>query len=83
MIHWIWIGLVGLVVGAVAKMIISGRQPGGMIATMLIGIAGSMFATYLGQFAGIYGSGDRAGFIMSVIGAVLLLWLYKKLFESA
>jgi uncharacterized membrane protein YeaQ/YmgE (transglycosylase-associated protein family) len=75
--HWIWEGLIGLVVGAVAKFIMPGKDPGGIIITMLLGVAGSFVATYLGQMIGWYKEGDTAGFIMSVIGAVLLLLVYR------
>jgi uncharacterized membrane protein YeaQ/YmgE (transglycosylase-associated protein family) len=54
-----------------------GKDPGGIIITMLIGIAGSLLATYLGQMVGWYQQGQSAGFIMSVVGAVLLLLVYR------
>jgi len=75
--HWIWEGLVGLLAGAVAKLIMPGKDPGGIIVTMLLGIAGAIVATYLGSLIGWYREGDRAGFIMSVAGAVLLLAVYR------
>jgi len=75
--HWIWEGLVGLLAGAVAKLIMPGKDPGGIIVTMLLGIAGAIVATYLGALIGWYHEGDRAGFIMSVAGAVLLLAVYR------
>ncbi|MGH9502077.1 MAG: GlsB/YeaQ/YmgE family stress response membrane protein [Terriglobales bacterium] len=74
--HLIWTLLIGLVVGAVAKLIMPGKDPGGIIVTMLIGIAGSLVATYLGRALGWYQEGQAAGFIMSVIGAIILLGLY-------
>ena len=74
--HWIWEGLIGLLAGAVAKLIMPGRDPGGIIVTMLLGIAGSIVATYLGTLIGWYHQGDKAGFLMSVAGAVLLLAIY-------
>ena len=74
--HWIWEGLIGLLAGAVAKFIMPGKDPGGIIITMLLGIAGSVVATYLGSLIGWYREGDKAGFIMSVAGAVLLLAIY-------
>jgi uncharacterized membrane protein YeaQ/YmgE (transglycosylase-associated protein family) len=74
--HLIWTLLIGLVVGAVAKLIMPGKDPGGIIVTMLIGIAGSFVATYLGRALGWYQEGQAAGFIMSVIGAIILLGLY-------
>ena len=71
-----WI-LFGLVVGALAKLVMPGRDPGGIIITMLIGIAGSFVASYLGKAMGWYAPGQPAGFIASVVGAMLLLLLYR------
>ncbi|MEN3368988.1 MAG: hypothetical protein V7609_1131 [Verrucomicrobiota bacterium] len=73
----IWTLVIGLVIGAVAKLLTPGRDPGGCIITMLIGIAGSFVASYLGQALGWYQQGETAGFIASVIGAMLLLLLYR------
>jgi uncharacterized membrane protein YeaQ/YmgE (transglycosylase-associated protein family) len=73
----IWTLVIGLVIGAVAKFLTPGRDPGGCIITMLIGIAGSFVASYLGQALGWYQQGETAGFIASVIGAMLLLLLYR------
>jgi uncharacterized membrane protein YeaQ/YmgE (transglycosylase-associated protein family) len=75
--HWIWEGLIGLLAGVVAKLIMPGKDPGGIILTMLLGIAGSLIATYLGSLVGWYREGDKAGFIMSVVGAVILLAIYR------
>jgi uncharacterized membrane protein YeaQ/YmgE (transglycosylase-associated protein family) len=73
----LWILLIGLVIGAVAKLLTPGRDPGGCIITMLIGIAGSFVASFLGQKLGWYEPGQPAGFIASVVGAMLLLLLYR------
>ena len=73
----IWTLLIGLLIGAVAKLLMPGRDPGGCIITMLIGIAGSFVASFLGQALGWYQAGEPAGFIGSVIGAMLLLLLYR------
>lgn len=73
----IWILVIGLVIGAVAKLLTPGRDPGGCIITMLIGIAGAFVASYLGQATGWYQKGEPAGFIASVVGAMLLLLLYR------
>jgi uncharacterized membrane protein YeaQ/YmgE (transglycosylase-associated protein family) len=73
----IWTLVIGLVIGAVAKLLTPGRDPGGCIITMLIGIAGSFVASYLGQALGWYQQGETAGFIASVVGAMLLLLLYR------
>ena len=70
-----WI-VFGLIIGALAKLVMPGKDPGGIIITMLLGIAGSIVATYLGTLVGWYHEGDKAGFIMSVAGAVLLLAIY-------
>ena len=70
--------LIGLVVGALAKLIMPGKDPGGIIITILLGIGGAMVAHFLGGLAGLYREGERVGFIASVIGAVLLLWLYRR-----
>jgi uncharacterized membrane protein YeaQ/YmgE (transglycosylase-associated protein family) len=72
----LWTLLIGLIIGAVAKLLMPGRDPGGFIVTMLIGIAGSFVATYLGRALGWYQEGQAAGFIMSVLGAMLLLAVY-------
>lgn len=73
----IWTLVIGLVIGAVAKLLMPGRDPGGCIITMLIGIAGSFIAAYLGRAMHWYEQGQPAGFIASVIGAMLLLLLYR------
>jgi uncharacterized membrane protein YeaQ/YmgE (transglycosylase-associated protein family) len=77
MLALLWEGLIGLLVGAVAKFVMPGKDPGGILITMLLGIAGSFVATYLGQRIGWYRQGDAAGFVMSVAGAVLLLVIYR------
>jgi uncharacterized membrane protein YeaQ/YmgE (transglycosylase-associated protein family) len=75
--HWLWVILIGLVIGAVAKLLMPGKDPGGFIITILLGIAGSLVATWLGRVIGLYQEGQSAGFIMSVVGAVLLLAIYR------
>lgn len=77
MFSLIWTAIIGLVIGAVAKFFMPGKDPGGIIVTMLLGIAGSFVAGYLGRFLGWYQEGQAAGFIMSVLGAVLLLYIYR------
>ena len=72
----IWTLLIGLIIGAVAKFIMPGKDPGGIIITILIGIAGSFIATYAGRALGWYQEGQSAGFIMSVVGAIVLLGAY-------
>ena len=73
----LWMIVVGLIVGALAKLVMPGRDPGGIIITMLLGIAGSMVAGFLGRAVGWYREGDPVGFIASVIGAVILLAVYR------
>ena len=77
MLGIIWTCIIGLIVGAVAKFVLPGKDPGGIWVTMLIGIAGSFLANFLGKSLGWYASGEAAGFIMSVIGAVVLLLAYR------
>ena len=69
--------LIGLAVGAVAKLLMPGRDPGGFIVTIVLGIAGAFVAGYLGRAIGWYGPGQAAGFIASVLGAMLLLLVYR------
>ena len=71
-----WI-LFGLIVGALAKLVMPGRDPGGIIVTMLLGIAGAVIGGFVGRALGFYGEGEAAGFFMSFIGAVVLLALYR------
>ena len=73
--------LVGLIVGAIAKLLMPGKDPGGFIVTILLGIAGAFIATYIGQAIGWYKAGQPAGWIMSVIGAMILLLLYRVMFK--
>ena len=77
MLSLIWELIIGLVVGAVAKFVMPGKDPGGIWITMIIGIAGSIIATYIGQAIGWYQAGQGAGFIMSVVGAIVLLFIYR------
>lgn len=77
MLHFIWMCIIGLVAGALAKLIMPGKDPGGMFITMLLGIAGSLIAGFLGRALGSYEAGQGAGLIMSVVGAILLLVTYR------
>ena len=74
---WIAAAIIGLIAGAIAKAIMPGRDPGGWVVTMLIGIGGALVATWAGQFLGFYAPGEKAGFIWSVIGAIALLGGYR------
>lgn len=78
MLHLIWMCIIGLLAGALAKLIMPGRDPGGILITMLLGVAGSLVAGFLGRLLGWYEPGEGAGLIMSVLGAILLLWLYRR-----
>jgi uncharacterized membrane protein YeaQ/YmgE (transglycosylase-associated protein family) len=71
-----WI-IFGLIVGAVAKLLMPGRDPGGFIITILLGIAGAVLGGFIGRALGWYGEGDAAGFLMSLVGAVVLLAIYR------
>ncbi len=73
MMHWVWTILIGFVAGLIAKAVMPGTGPTGFWLTALLGIAGALAATYLGQLMGFYPEGHAAGFIASILGAVLLL----------
>lgn len=69
--------VIGLIVGALAKLLMPGKDPGGIIITILLGIAGAFLARFLGQALGFYAEGERAGIIASILGAILLLAIYR------
>jgi uncharacterized membrane protein YeaQ/YmgE (transglycosylase-associated protein family) len=71
-----WI-LFGLVVGALAKLVMPGKDPGGIIVTILIGIAGALLGGFLGRALGLIGPGEQAGWIAAFVGAILLLVIYR------
>ena len=71
-----WI-VFGLVVGIIAKLVTPGRDPGGFIITMLLGIAGALLGGFIGRAMGFYGPNEAAGWLMSIAGAILLLVLYR------
>ncbi len=75
--HILWMLIIGLVAGALAKAIMPGKDPGGVVVTMLIGVAGSFIAGFLGRSLGWYRADEGAGFIASILGAVLLLAIYR------
>lgn len=75
--HILWTLIIGLIIGAVAKFLMPGKDPGGFIVTIILGIAGSFLATYIGRAMGFYRDGSAAGFIASVIGAIILLIIYR------
>jgi uncharacterized membrane protein YeaQ/YmgE (transglycosylase-associated protein family) len=76
--HIVWSLIIGLFVGAVAKLLMPGRDPGGWLITMLLGIAGAVVAGFIGRTAGLYRAGDVGpGVIASILGAMLLLGIYR------
>ena len=83
MISFIGTLLSGLVVGIIAKFLLPGKDPGGLIVTILIGIAGSFIGSWAGQFFGLYTAGQPAGFIMSVAGSIVLLLGYRMVASRA
>ena len=77
MLELIWIILIGAVVGALAKFLMPGADPGGFFVTALLGMGGALVATFLGRFIGLYGPGEGAGFLASIVGAILVLIIYR------
>ena len=77
-----WI-LFGLIVGIVAKLIMPGPDPGGMIVTILLGIVGALIGGFIGRMLGWYGEGDPVGFIMAVMGAIVVLFGYRKISSTS
>lgn len=75
--YLLWMIIVGLIVGVLAKLVMPGRDPGGIIVTILLGIGGSVIAGFLGRAAGWYREGDPVGFLASVVGAIILLAIYR------
>jgi uncharacterized membrane protein YeaQ/YmgE (transglycosylase-associated protein family) len=73
-----WI-VFGLIVGVIAKLLMPGRDPGGFIITALLGIAGAVLGGFIGRALGFYQPGEAAGFLMSTLGAIVLLFIYHKL----
>jgi uncharacterized membrane protein YeaQ/YmgE (transglycosylase-associated protein family) len=79
MLEIVWIILIGAVVGALAKFLMPGPDPGGFLLTSVLGMAGAIVATFLGRLIGLYGPGQGAGFIASIVGAVLVLFGYHQM----
>jgi uncharacterized membrane protein YeaQ/YmgE (transglycosylase-associated protein family) len=79
----LWAIFIGLLAGALAKFVMPGKDPGGIIVTIALGIAGSLVATFLGRAVGWYGEGDATGFIGSTLGAILLLAAYRMFKKSS
>ena len=80
--HYVWMAIVGFIVGLVARAVLPGTQSLGIILTSVLGIVGALVAGFLGQALGMYGPGQAAGFIASVIGAILVLFIYTKIKRS-
>ena len=79
MLELIWIILIGAVVGALAKFLMPGPDPGGFFITALVGMGGAVLATLLGRMLGLYGAGQGAGIIASIVGAIIVLFAYRRL----
>jgi len=77
MLSFLSLILFGLVVGVIAKLLMPGRDPGGFIVTILLGIAGSVIGGYVGRLMGFYGPNEGAGFFMALLGSILLLAIYR------
>lgn len=77
MLSFLSLILFGLVVGVIAKLLMPGKDPGGFIVTILLGIAGAVIGGYVGRLMGLYGPNEGAGFFMALLGSILLLALYR------
>ena len=76
MFSLLWTLIVGLVVGAIAKFLMPGKDPGGILITMVLGVVGAFIGTYAGRFLGL-GETYQAGFLMSIVGAIVVLGIYR------
>jgi uncharacterized membrane protein YeaQ/YmgE (transglycosylase-associated protein family) len=76
-VHIVWFLLFGLFVGAIARFVVPGREPGGWLVSMMIGVGGAMVGGYFGRVVGLYRAGEPAGFIMSLLGAIALVVAYQ------
>ena len=74
---FLWMIFIGFVIGLVARAVMPGADPAGVIMTVLLGIAGSLLAGYFGQVAGLYLPGEPAGFLAAIVGAMVVLFLYR------
>ena len=77
-----WI-LFGLIVGAIAKLVMPGRDPGGLVVTSLLGIVGALVGGFIGRLLGLYQRSESAGFIMATIGAIVILFIYRQMVAHA
>ena len=78
----IWTIVIGFIVGLLAKLVMPGKDPGGFIVTTLLGIAGSLLASYGGRALGLYGGDETAGFIGAFLGAIILLIIYRLIMRN-
>jgi uncharacterized membrane protein YeaQ/YmgE (transglycosylase-associated protein family) len=79
MLELVWIVIIGALVGALAKFVVPGADPGGFFVTALLGMGGALAATLLGRLIGLYGPNEGAGFVASIVGAILVLFAYRSL----
>ncbi len=79
MLGWLWAAIIGLVAGAIAKFVLPGKDPGGIFVTMLIGIAGALLMSFIGRQLGWYHEGEGAGLFGAIMGAIVLLLLWRVL----
>ncbi len=77
MLNLLWTIIIGFIAGAVAKFIMPGKDPGGFLVTTGLGVGGALISTYLGRFIGWYQAGESAGFIAAVVGAIIVLIIYR------
>ena len=82
MLAFIWAIIVGFFAGLIAKFLMPGRQSGGFIVTILLGIGGAVVATWLGQKVGWYQADQRAGFIGAIVGALIILGIYRLIAQN-
>ncbi|MDX3900997.1 MAG: GlsB/YeaQ/YmgE family stress response membrane protein [Sphingobium sp.] len=78
----LWWIVIGLLAGAIARFIMPGRDPGGCVVTLLLGIAGALLAGYVGRLVGLYRADEQAGFIAAIIGAIAILLAYRLVFRK-
>lgn len=77
MLHLIWVIIIGFVAGVAAKLIMPGKDPGGFLITTALGVIGALLATFLGRLIGWYKPGQSGGFIAAIVGAIILLAIYR------
>jgi len=80
--HILWIIIIGLLAGALARFLVPGRDPGGILVSIILGIVGALVATFLGKAIGLYQPGESAGFIGATVGAIVVLLIYHMIRRS-